>query len=101
MSYVDRLAREIQQELPRDLLPAGETDELFRLYALLALLKGTEVSTQDVHDAWSTWMSARDPNHRSLRPFGELDPETQRADEPFLAAIKTVVASRSRTAATS
>jgi hypothetical protein len=88
MSYLDQLAREIQQPIPRDRLPKGDTASLFRLYALLALAKGSDVTAVDVHNAWAAWMQERDPHHRSIKPFHELDAETQAADEPFVQAIK-------------
>jgi hypothetical protein len=58
------------------------------MYALLALAKGAEVSAEDVHNAWVAWMQEQDPDHRSLKPFQELDPDTQAADEPFVIAIR-------------
>jgi hypothetical protein len=94
MSYVDELAHAIQRELPPDLVPGGDTGSLFRLYALLALSRGSEVSREDVHDAWSAWMSDRDPGHPALRPFAELDAKTQQADQPYVDAIRKVAASR-------
>lgn len=94
MSYVDELAHAIERELPSSLIPDGETDSLFRVYAVLALIKGADVTPENVHDAWSAWMSDRDPRHRALRPFSELDAETQRTDEPYVDAIRKVAARR-------
>ena len=71
---------------------------LFRLYALLALAKGQALTARDVHNAWAVWMQESDPSHHSIRPFDELDAETQAADEPFVEAIK-VVARRASTIA--
>lgn len=90
MTYLDELAAEIEQRVPRDLLPDGDTGSLFRLYALLALAKGRAVDVVDVHNAWAAWMQEHDPDHRSIKPFEELDPETQASDEPFVAAIRAV-----------
>ena len=98
MNYLDELANEIERELQPDLIPSGETASLFRLYALLALVKGAEVSAKDVHDAWSVWMTDREPGHPSLRPFSDLDAETRKADEPFVAAIRAVAAQRAHAA---
>lgn len=94
MTYIDELAGDIKREVGPDLLPEGNVDSLFRVYALLALLKGEEVSPQDVHDAWTVWMSDQDPGHRSLKPFAELDAETQSADAPFADAIRRVALGR-------
>jgi len=90
MNYLDELAGEIAKEISPDVLPSADTSRLFRLYALLVLAKGTDVTAVDVHDAWSVWMLELDPGHRSIRPFEELDADTQASDEPYVAAIKAV-----------
>lgn len=77
--------------MPPDRLPDGDTVALFRIYAVLALAKGADVSAEDVHNAWAVWMAETDPGHASLRPFRELDADTQRSDEPFVQAIKEAV----------
>lgn len=90
MTYLDELATEIEQLVPRQLVPKDDTRSLFRLYALLALAKGRAVDTNDVHNAWAVWMQERNPDHRSIKPFDELDSETQSSDEPFARAIRAV-----------
>lgn len=91
MTYLDDVAAEIEYLVPRELVPEGEdTSALFRLYALLALVKGSAVDAGDVHNAWSAWMQERNPDHRSIKPFDELDAETQASDEPFVRAIRAV-----------
>ena len=97
MTYLDLAAEEIRRHVPEKLLPDGDTELLFRLYAVLLLAKGADVTTVDVHNAWSAWMQMSHPDHQSLRPFEELDPETQSADEPYAEAM----ASRSETPPTS
>lgn len=92
MTYIDELAAQLRDRLASELLPDEDTNLLMQLYALLALVKGTAVSNADVHDAWSLWTLQRDPEHRSLRPFEELDPATQAADEPFAEAIRALAA---------
>lgn len=99
MTYLDELATEIERRVPADLLPHGDTRSLFRLYALLALAKGRSVDAADVHNAWTAWMQERDPRHRSIKPFEELDPETQASDEPFVEAIRAVAERLARTPA--
>lgn len=99
MTYLDELAREIERQVPRDLLPDEDISSLFRLYALLALSKGATVEAVDVHNAWAAWMQERDPDHRSIKPFEELDPETQASDEPFVEAVRAVAERLDRTAA--
>jgi hypothetical protein len=92
VTYIDELAANLQRRIPRELLPDADTDLLMQLYALLALVKGEDVSNADVHDAWSLWTQSRAPGHRSLRPFAELDAETQASDTPFTEAIRAVAA---------
>lgn len=96
MSYVDDMAGAIRAELPRDLVPDEDADLLFRLYALLALLKGERVSAEDVHDAWTTWMSQRSEVHESMVPFENLTEPVKREDDPFVTAIRTAVRGRHR-----
>ena len=90
MSYLDELAAQIKREVPAEMLPRYDTTLLFRLYALLLLAKGTAVTAPDVHNAWAIWMQETDPGHHAIRPFEELDSESQAADAPFVAAIKLV-----------
>lgn len=90
VTYLDKLAAEIQRNIPPDLLPHGNIRPLFRFYAVLALAKGTAVKAADVHNAWATWMLERDPTHPSIKPFEQLDAETQASDEPFAQAIRRV-----------
>jgi hypothetical protein len=90
MNYLDRIADQIRREVSPDDLPDENTVQLFRLYAVLALAKGGDVTMQDVHNAWSAWMLQHDPEHESIKPYGELDPEVKREDEPYLTAIREV-----------
>lgn len=88
MNYIDSLAMRIGQSLSEDLRPKEDALTLYRLYALLALVKGRDVTLENVHDAWATWQSASDPDHESIRPFAELDEETREKDRPYMAAIQ-------------
>ena len=90
MTYLDEIAARIRDQVPRDLHPDGDVDSLFRLYALLTLAKGTDVSAADVHNAWAVWMQERRPDHPSIRPFGDLDGTIQSEDEPYADAIRKV-----------
>ncbi len=93
LMYAAEIARQlVDRQVPADLLPGGDTRALFRLYAVLALAKGRAVEAADADNAWAAWMQERDPDHRSLKPFEELDPETQASDEPFAEAIRAVAA---------
>jgi hypothetical protein len=88
VTYLDELASRIEEHVPAALLPDEDGRSLFRLYAVLALVKGRAVTAADVHNAWAAWMLARDPEHHSIRPFEELDSETQASDLPFVDAIR-------------
>ena len=90
MTYLDELATQIKAEVPAEVLPSTDTGLLFRLYAVMALAKGTAVTPADVHNAWAVWMQETDPGHHAIRPYEELSPATQTADLPFLKAIRTV-----------
>jgi hypothetical protein len=76
--------------VPPEVLPKGDTDLLFLMYAVLALTVKEDVRAEDVHDVWSAWMTYRDPSHESIKPFGQLDPETMKTDQPFVDAIRKV-----------
>jgi len=95
LTYVDEIADAIQRDVPPALLPDGDTRGLFRMYAVLALAKGVGVDLEDVHNAWSAWMSTRDPDHRSIKPLADLEPAVQDADRPYLEAIRRVARERS------
>jgi hypothetical protein len=92
--YLDELASAIRESLPAQVDVPKDSHGLFILYALLVRTRGTQTSARDVHDAWSAWMSDRDPTHDSLVPFEELPPEIQSEDLPFLQAIHAVASRR-------
>ncbi len=92
MNYLDDIAQRIKWEVPPDLLPEGDTDLLFRMYAVLALSIGERVDAANVHDAWSAWMSQSDPGHKSIEPFDKLHKDVQAQDEPYAEAIRKVAA---------
>ena len=92
MSYVAEMAAAIRAELPADLVPDEDTEPLFLLYALLALVKGVGVTSEDVHDAWAAWMTWRGEAHESLVPFARLSVATRAEDDPFVVAIRRVAA---------
>lgn len=96
MNYIEDLARKIESELDEASRPSDRGPELYRLYALLALVKGPNVSLSDVHDAWSVWMSETDPVHSALIPFEELDNAKKEEDRPYADAIRRAAAATSR-----
>jgi hypothetical protein len=92
-TYLEEVADRIRSELGDVDLPEGNTDSLFRLYALVCLTVGPSTTAADVHHAWVVWMSDKDPEHPSLVPVERLDRATAESDEPFAAAIRTVAVS--------
>jgi hypothetical protein len=92
MNYISEIVERIRNEVPQEVLPEGDTELLFLMYAVLALTVGKDVRAEDVHDAWSAWMTYRDPSHESIKPFTLLSPETKKTDQPFVDAIKKVAA---------
>ena len=88
MNYIDELAAAIESNLSEGDRPDDRASELYRLYALLALVKGVEVTLADVHNAWSVWMSGDQPDHPALVPFAELDAAQRQQDEPYAEAIR-------------
>ncbi|MEE2524727.1 hypothetical protein V1639_15505 [Pseudarthrobacter sp. J75] len=78
----------IEQALPEQFRPKRDAQTLYRLYALLTLVKGRDVTLENVHDAWASWQSASDPDHEAIRPFIELDEETREKDRPYMMAIQ-------------
>lgn len=93
MTYIKELADKIYDLIPPDVLPeADNIDELMLIYAVLALSKGRAVTNEDVHNAWAAWTSFNDPDHRSITPYDELEPDVQAQDTPFTDAIKSAVA---------
>lgn len=94
MTYLDALAEEICRAVPAYALPDEDTLSLFRIYAVLLLAKGQEVTREDVHNAWVAWMLERGEMHESMVPFADLSPETQAEDSPYMFAVRTVARQR-------
>ena len=89
-SYIAQIAAEIRSAVPPESLPSGDTDELFLIYAVLALAKGIDVEARDIHNAWAAWMSTKDPEHESIVPYADLPAEVRREDDAYLAAVRRV-----------
>jgi hypothetical protein len=84
MNYLDSIARQIRHQVP------DCSTELLRYYALLTLVKGEDVTLEDVHNAWSAWRTSTRPEHPSIVPFAELSSEVQELDRPYMEAIREV-----------
>lgn len=90
VNYLDKLAAEIQRTADPKVVPPNEDRPLYRLYAVLLLAKGRDVTAEDVHNAWAAWASEHDPESRFILPFKELSLNAQRKDEPYAEAIRAV-----------
>lgn len=88
MNYIDRVARKIESSLSPEDRPQENAQQLYRLYALLAMGKGSATTLADVHNAWSVWMLEQDPSHPAIIEFSRLGKMKQLEDRPFLEAIK-------------
>lgn len=87
MDYITRKAHEIYSLAHNGGTPDAEHIALYRIYAVLCLAKGEATTNEDVHDAWSAWTAATFPEHRSLKPYKALSPETQAYDTAYARAI--------------
>ncbi|TBN56479.1 hypothetical protein EYE40_03170 [Glaciihabitans arcticus] len=95
MNYIDEIADRIRSSVPNRDLPESNTRPLFRMYAVLLLAKGAEVSREDVHNAWAAWMLGHDESHVSITPYGELSDAVAADDQPYVDAIRSVAEGRS------
>jgi hypothetical protein len=86
MNYLQQIAERVRRELPADAMP-DDSAELLLMYAVLVRAKGRSTTLEDVHDAWSAWMTLRHEEHESLVPFVDLPSGVGEKDEPFLRAI--------------
>lgn len=91
-NYLDQLANRIRNHLDPEAIPEGPVDELFRIYAVLAMVKESAVTREDVHNAWSAWMTSINASHQSIVPFSELDDDVAAQDEPYVVAIRSAIA---------
>jgi len=90
MNYIEQIAHDIRAEVPAAALPEHDVHDLFLLYALVLLIRGDEVDAEDVHNAWTAWMTLRGQRHPSMVPFAQLSAETQAEDAVFVGAIRIV-----------
>ncbi len=89
-SYLDKIAAEIRRTADPEAAASDEDLPLYRLYAVLLLAKGQDVTAEDVHNAWAAWASEHEPESRNLLPFKELSLRVQRKDDTYVDAIHEV-----------
>jgi hypothetical protein len=91
VNYIDDIACQIGDECG---IRGVDRDEngmrLLRIYAVLALSVGEQVTWEHVHDAWSAWRSDTKPDHKSIVWFDELAPNVQSLDAKYADAIAKV-----------
>lgn len=85
-NYVQRIKNALREFHP------NMKDELVEFYTLLVLVKGEDVTLENVHDAWSVWKNQHRQDHWSLIPFDELTEEVQNLDQKYVTSIRTVAA---------
>lgn len=88
MSYLKDDADRVRARLPRHVPVPDNSETLFLMYAVLGRAKGARVTQEDIHDAWVAWMEARGEDHEAMKPFNELDRDTQNQDLPFVIAVR-------------
>lgn len=88
-SYIDKLATRIQSSI--DLGAVDDEDLLlYRIYAVLLLAKGKNVTSEDVHNAWAVWACEHEPDSRNLVPFKDLPEDVQHKDDPYAEIIRRI-----------
>lgn len=93
-SYLDPIVRDIHGALYVHMPLPVEKLPLYRLYAVLLLVKGEGVTCEDVYHAWAFWESVARPSFHALEPFNALRPEIQQLSERYARAIRLVAAAR-------
>ncbi len=101
-NYINYFARRIAEVYNRGAStpcpPLGEDpvrDSCWRHFAVLCLVKGDDVTLEDVHDAWAAWSCDTQIHHPHIVPFGELDEASQESNAAYRDAIREVARARS------
>jgi hypothetical protein len=89
-NYVAEVANALRREIEPELLPDGDVDLLFLFYAVLAMTRGVDTTAEDVHDAWTAWMTATGQDHEAMKPYTDLPSDVQDEDVPYVRAIRDV-----------
>lgn len=88
MTYIDAVAEEVAGGVGDAYCDLDEYDKLlYRIYAVLALSVGENVTLENVHDAWSAWAVTTTPHHRYAIWFKDLSEPVQEFDRPYAEAI--------------
>ncbi len=95
MNYVSRALPVLEEKLGKATDARGWPScepELTRYYLLLMMVKGSDVTNKDVHDAWAVWRNETRPDHKSIVEFDDLSEPVQAMDTPFRDAIRETAA---------
>ena len=91
-TYIDNICNKVQEAT------GLKSKETIKMYALLVLTKGKDITLSDIHDGWSMVMNFKESNppycygheHKSLVPFNQLSKETQDRDIKYLEALRSI-----------
>ena len=90
-TYIDRITDKVAERTNI------KNKYLVRLYALLVLVKGENITLNDVHDAWAMDMNFKHQTdwcygheHLSIVPFEELSAETQNKDQKYVNILRAI-----------
>ena len=91
-TYIDKVYKKVQEAT------GLKSKETIKMYSLLVLTKGENITLSDIHDGWSMVMNFKESDlpycyghdHKSLVPFDQLSHETQIKDEKYLKALKQI-----------
>lgn len=100
MMYLDDLAEDIHEAAHGTATIDDEDKPLYRMYAVLALAKGQDVTAEDVHNAWAAFVVAFNPGHPWLIPFYDLEDKIKQLDYRYVDAIRYVMMQREAKAST-
>jgi hypothetical protein len=89
--YLEDIAAAVRKQIPPERLPAGDSTDLFLMYAVLARTKGLAITNSDVHDAWAAWIFKGDATHPALVEYEKLEAAVQQEDSEFAEAIRRAV----------
>lgn len=89
-NYIRKISKSIRKNFDNSELPENGLDDLFDIYAVLALAKSASVTDEDVHNAWSAWATKYDSTNSSIIPYSELSQEIKIADRKFTIAIRNI-----------
>lgn len=92
-TYIDNICEKVQEAT------GLKSKEIVKMYALLVLTKGKDITLEDIHDGWSMVMNFKESNppycygheHKSIVPFEQLSKETQERDVKYLEALRNIV----------